>query len=223
MTVKGFFLFSLISFSIFSVPSGYAADAYKRWNVSLPIVAFGGEGVSKFEMNLGGQGALGVEFAVQQESEFFTQKEVEEHNNDSLLMKGTELSVLYSSYGNPKMLSGGFWSVGLGYRSMKATWYETPGSLQNIDGISLTTEGKMQHDMATVGATARARIGYRYVATSIPFSAGAYIGVRHYQNKFKDVGNAEEGASITPAEDLKGFERRMTSRLEPGIELGLSF
>ena len=209
-------------FFTFGSLSVKAADSYKRWNLSLPIISFGGEGVGKFEMNLSGHGALGLEVAMQQESEFFTQKEVEEKNNDSLMMKGTEVAVIYSSYSNSKLLSGGFWSFGFGYRRMRAIWEQTPENLQNASGIALTADGKLVHELGSFGPTLRARFGYRYVAESVPFSAGAYLGVSHFQNKFADV-NGPEIAVITADDDLRVLERRMMSRLEPGIELGFSF
>jgi hypothetical protein len=211
-----------VSLALLPTGQALAADSYRHWNFSLPIVSFGGEGVTKFEMNLATHGALGVEVAIQQEAEFLSDKEMEETNNDSLMMKGTEVSVVYSSYSNAKLLSGGFWSIGAGYRSMSALWLETPASTQKLEGIALTTDGKVQHDLVSDGATARARMGYRYVASSVPFSAGAYIGVRHYQNKFKNK-ETDNNSYQTASEDLRGLERRMMSRLEPGIEFGLSF
>jgi hypothetical protein len=50
---------------------------------------------------------------------------------------------------------------------------------------------------------------------------GAYLGIRHFQNQLKDA--AKEGRATTGEDDLETLERRMTSRLEPGIELGLAF
>ena len=204
-----------------SAASLMGAEMYKTMNIALPIISFGRESVAKAEFNLKGHGALGVELNLARQSEIFSDKEVEQKNGDSLLMKGSQLALLYSHYSDPKMLSGGFWSLGAGYRQVRADWTETPSKTSDLQGISLNSDGKMRHVLAGSGMTAHARAGYRYVAESIPLSIGAYLGVRHYQSKIRDID--AEGSSSTSSEDLAALERRLASRLEPGIELGLAF
>lgn len=211
--------------ALFVVSSAAAAadmgGSYRTMNVTLPIANVGGETAAKAEFNLRGNGALGIEFNVMGESELYSDKEIDEKNGDSLLMKASQVALLYSQYGNPKMLSGGYWAVGLGYRQVKGSWEQTPGAEQDIQGISLNAEGRMNHKLEGSGPTGHIRCGYRYVAESIPFSVGAYIGLRHFQSKMKDV--AQAGSVTTSEEDLTGLQRRMMSHLEPGIELGLAF
>jgi hypothetical protein len=213
------FAFLVVSSSAIAAESG---GGYRSMNLTLPIVSFGGEAVTKAEWNIKGRGALGLELNLMSENEMYTEKEMEEKNGDSLLMKGSQLSLQYSQYGNPKRLSGGYWAIGIGYRQVKADWQETPNSLTDLGGVSLNSEGKLRHSLSGSGPTAQARVGYRYVADSIPFSAGAYIGLRHFQNKMKDV-ELESGVVKTRLEDLGALERRTMSQLEPGIELGLAF
>ncbi len=208
------------SFISVSPLTALAADAYKSVNLSLPIVSFDREAVTKFEYNLKGNGALGIELNTRSEAEVYSKSEIKEKNGDSLMMKSTELALMYSRYGNPKMMSGGFWGLGLGYRQMQIDWQETPGISQEGQVASLSGDNRLDHELTGSGMTAHARIGYRYVAESLPLSVGAYVGLRHFQNKLKDK-DAE--ATQLDAEQLKSLERRFMSQLEPGIELGLAF
>ncbi len=211
-----------LCFALFMVSSvAQAADSYKMMNVTLPLVSFGRESVIKGEWNLRGRGSLGLELNMMSENEIYSDKEMEENNGDTLMMKGSQFALLYSQYSNPKMLSGGYWAIGVGYRQVKATWEQTPALNQDVLGATLSSEGRVTHALAGSGPTGHARFGYRYVAESIPFSAGAYLGLRHFQSTMKDVDQA--GAVQTSAEDLTGLQRRMMSHLEPGIELGLAF
>ena len=73
----------------------------------------------------------------------------------------------------------------------------------------------MRHSLEGSGPTGTVRTGYRYVAESIPFSVGAYIGLRHFQSTMQD--KTASGTVTTTPEDLTSLERRMMSHLEPGI------
>jgi hypothetical protein len=208
----------MVSSAVHAAP---ASGNYKTMNLTLPLIAFGGESVTKAEWNLRGNGSLGLELNMMSEGEMYSDKEIEEKNGDSLMMKASQVAILYSQYSNPKSLSGGYWTVGVGYRQVKGTWDQTPTPNQDIQGASLNTDGKVRHALTGTGPTAQVRTGYRYVAESIPFSVGAYIGIRHFQATMKD---AEESGTVTStAEELTSLQRRMMSHLEPGIELGLAF
>lgn len=194
---------------------------YKTMNLTLPLISLGGEAVTKAEWNLRGHGSIGVELSMMSESEMYSDREIEEKNGDSLMMKASQLALLYSQYSKPKTLSGGYWMIGLGYRQVKGAWDQTPSSNLDIQGASLNADGKVRHALNGSGPTGHVRTGYRYVAESIPFSVGAYIGLRHFQAKMND--SEESGAVETSPEDLNSLQRRMMSNLEPGIELGLAF
>lgn len=198
-----------------------AADSYKSVNISLPIVSFDREAVTKFEWNLKGAGALGLELAVRSEAEVFTKTEIEERNGDSLMMKSTALAVTYSRFGNPKMMSGGFWGLGLGYRQMQADLLRA-SDLSQDGQVGLNGNSQLSQELSGNGVTGHARVGYRYVAESLPLSVGAYIGLRHFQNKMEEKDKVEGSTAVDEAE-IKSLERRFMSQLEPGIEVGLAF
>ena len=210
--------FFMVSSASQAAPS---SGNYKTVNLTLPLIAFGGESVTKGEWNLRGNGSIGLELNMMSEGEMYSDKEIEEKNGDSLMMKGSQVAVLYSQYSNPKSLSGGYWTLGVGYRQVKGTWDQTPTPDQDIQGASLNADGKVRHVLSGAGPTAQVRTGYRYVAESIPLSVGAYIGIRHFQSTIEDA--EESGTVTTSAEDLTALQRRMMSHLEPGIELGLAF
>lgn len=195
----------------------------KSFNLALPLVALGGESVLRAEYNMGQPGSLGLEFTLIQESELLSQREIEEQPGDSLLQAGSELSLIYSSYVDKQLMSGFFWALGIGYRAMRLQWKRTPSLAFAPTGMALDEQGRFQHSLRSVGVTGRARFGYRYVASSIPFSIGAYLGIRHFQNRFEDIEGEEDDAVVTPEDDKQALQRRLTSSLEPGLEVGLAF
>jgi hypothetical protein len=199
------------------------AKSEKSFHIGLPIVAMGGEAVTKGEWRLGKVGSLAVEWTAMSNVDLYSNAEKEENNNDSMMLSGNELSLAYTRYGNNKRMSGGYWSVGLGYRLVRVTWLRSPFEGVNQAAVSLNDEGKLTHTIDGAGLTARSKVGYRYVAESIPLSVGAYVGLRHYQNTMKDKLSATEVAVASSEEDRVGIERRLMSSLEPGIEVGLTF
>lgn len=201
--------------------SNLCVAKYKDFVVALPIIAMGGEAQAKFEYNLSGLGGLGLEVLLTQEGEEFTDEEVLEKNGDSLIVRGNELALTYSVYSNAKKMSGGYWTLGVGYRQMQADWSRGPSEEFTPSGVSLDSDGKFKHELVSSGVSARGRVGYRYVADSLPLMLGAYIGLRHYENKFED--RESDDAVETPEKDLESLSRRMMSRLEPGIEIGMAF
>lgn len=209
----------LASFGICLAGEGFGK--YKSFMVGLPIFSMGGESVTKVEYNLGGAGSLGLELTSIAEGEQFTDDEVIENNGDSLLMKGAEVGLTYSSYSNGGLMSGGYWSLGVGYRQVQAAWSRSPTDDFSPAGVSLDSGGRFKHDLISGGGTARARVGYRYVASSIPFALGAYIGIRHFQGRFQDRENDE--AVEIPNSDNRSLTRRFMTSIEPGLELGMSF
>ena len=215
MKLKILFLYIITCFSTI------ATAKYKDFVITLPIIAMGGEAQAKFEYNLSGSGSLGVELLIVQEGEVFTEDEVAEQNGDSLMVKGSELALSYSSYSNVSKMSGGYWSLGLGYRQLQADWTRGPSEDFSPVGVSLDGDGKFKHELNSSGATAHARVGYRYVANSFPLAIGAYVGIRHYQNQFED--RESDTAISTPEVDQEGLSRRMMSALEPGVEVGMAF
>jgi hypothetical protein len=150
-----------------------------------------------------------------------TQSQKEENEGGTMTLSGNELSLSFSRYSQQNKMAGAYWSIGFGYRIVDLEWVRTPYDGLNTDGLALNEEGKITHKMDGSGVTARAKVGYRYVAESIPFAIGAYVGLRHYENILSPV---SEGNFVpTPDDELVGLERRLMSSLEPGIEVGVAF
>ncbi|SME88226.1 hypothetical protein [Pseudobacteriovorax antillogorgiicola] len=201
--------------------SSLAFAEYKDFVIHLPLVSVANEAVAKIEYNLSGSGALGLELTVIQEGDLYTTEEAAKYNGDSIMTEGQELALTYASYMNASKMSGGYWTLGLGYRQVQADWLRSPSDEYSPTGVSLDRNGKFKHSLLAGGATAHTRLGYRYVASAFPFSIGAFIGVRHYENTFTD--RPVDDAVETPDADRESLERRLMSSLEPGIEIGMAF
>lgn len=198
------------------------AKSTKNIHIGLPIVAMGGEAVAKGEWRLGKMGAIGLEWTSINDVDLMTNSEKDEKIGDSMNLSGNELSLSFSRYSEPKKMSGAYWSAGLGYRMVDLKWVRSPFDGMNLEAAALNEEGKITHKINGSGMTARAKVGYRYVAESIPFAIGAYVGLRHYENALTSA-DSENSEVVTPTKDLEGLERRLMSALEPGIEVGLAF
>lgn len=197
------------------------AKSTKNIHIGLPIVAMGGEAVAKGEWRLGKVGAIGLEWTSISDVDLMTQSQKEENEGDTMTLSGNELSLSFSRYSQQKKMAGAYWSIGFGYRIVGLEWVRSPYDGLDTDGLALNEEGKITHKMDGSGVTARAKVGYRYVAESIPFAIGAYVGLRHYENVLNPV---SEGNFVpTPDDELIGLERRLMSSLEPGIEVGVAF
>lgn len=196
--------------------SALCAESYNTMAITLPLIS-----PTKVEFNLKGHGGLALELSIEREIETFSKEEREERNQDSMMAKGQQVAALYSQYSNPKSMSGGFWTLGAGYRRVEADWLHTPDQGQATTGLNLDADGKLTHEMEASGATGHARVGYRYVGESVPFLAGIYVGLRHFQSTFKDKNS--DGASPTNEDDLVSFQRRMATKLEAGLDIGFAF
>lgn len=202
--------------------SDLMAKEQKSFVLSLPIIALDGQGVARGEYNFSGH-ALAVEMdLISKENDFSTQ-EMKEQHDDTLAVRGAEAAVWYTSYGDPRTMSGGYWSVGAGYRRMVADWKRTPGENMAIAADAVRDENnRVTHALTSEGATLHGRVGYRWVPASFPLALGAYIGARHFQNKFKDR-SSETNTTATPLSDQEALSRRFMSALEPGLEIGMAF
>lgn len=209
-----------------SMSSSSSGGKGRRSFILTPLSANIGEGAIKGEFNLGGNGGLTIELAGMGKRDIYTKKESEEHNGDTLILeRGAEYSLHYARYANSAAMSGAYWSLGAGYRAMETHWNRTPdGSLTLNSGVTRDEDGRVFHSIDGRGTTGHARAGYRYVAESWPFAAGAFAGVRHFNNEFKDnKDDLEKGAAATPDADLQAMKRRFTTGLELGLELGIAF
>ncbi len=190
--------------------------------VNLPIISIGGEAVGKVEYNLKGEGSIGLEVAIQRETELYTDDEIQERNGDSILAKGRGVILTYSKYANDAMMSGGYFALGLGYKQVEADWRRSPEEDFVPSEVYFDSDGKIIHSVIAKGATGHIRVGYRYVASVLPISIGAYLGVRHFENTIEDR-EGNRNSLKTPENDLESLSRRLMSSLEPGIEVGMAF
>ena len=185
---------------------------------SLPVFSFG-QSTAKVEYNFRGLAGFGLE-ANFIDGELYGKKEAEEKNGDSIKLSGTEVGLYYAKYSKPKTISGFFWALGVGMRTVYANWART--RTDEIEANYLDENQRLRHSLVSRGNTYRARMGYRYIGSSFPINLGAYIGVRHFENRFSD-NNREDNTTVTPNDDQQALQRRLMSSLEPGLELGFAF
>ena len=217
----------LSTLSILGVCSSVFAKSGTSMAVGLPLIGIG-QSALFVEMNTS-WGGLGVELIGSGENSYEkesdtanTANEVVTHNSSS------EIAILYSRYGNQAKMSGGYYSFGLGYRSIKAQWSRTPGSDYAMkDSYALDEEGRVTHAVRGSGTTMRARGGYRYIAESMPLMIGIFGGIRSFNGTFSDQDPTEDpeavGAAETSASDLDSFGGKFRMAFEPGIEMGFAF
>jgi hypothetical protein len=128
---------------------------------------------------------------------------------------------VYSRYTDEHLMGGWFFSLGAGYRQMEIDWRTTPEVDDPGIGYGMRGEdGTTTHTAIGKGYTGHLRGGYRYVPDEWPVALGLHFGVRHYQVGFEDSDNTETPLSVRQQQQLK---RRFMSRIEPGIEFGVSF
>ena len=119
--------------------------------VGLPIISMSGEATSKIEYNLSGPGAVGIEVTTVTDSELYSEREIEENQGDSILSNGIGVVLTYSSYSNEMDLSGGYWALGIGYRSLKTKWNRSPSEDFSPAGVSLDDDGRFSHSLRSEG------------------------------------------------------------------------
>ncbi len=213
------------SSTINSSSSRSGGKGYRTF-ILTPLSAGMGESSFKGEYNLGGAGGLTLELTGIGKRDIYSDKEIEDHNGDTFVLeKGSEIGLHYAYYANGTAMSGGYWSVGAGLRTMETRWNRTPtGELAlNADAVR-DADGRIRHNVIGKGAAGHARAGYRYVAANWPFAAGAFAGLRHFDGQFEDD-NKEltDGSAATPEVDREAMRRRFMSGLELGLELGFAF
>lgn len=202
---------------------------YRTFAFTIPVITFTGEQVARLEFNLGGLASLALEAN-------FKPKNDEVHPDDaletgeSLVSKGRGFALLFSRYTDEAAMAGFYYAIGAGYREMNADWKVRPATDdKEVDMTLVQTDERLYHRAEMKGVTGHIRGGYRYVGTSIPLSVGLYMGLRHYQVGVRDEkrDNLSEGdeaaySDMTDSERER-LRRRFTTKLEPGIEVGIAF
>lgn len=202
--------------------------------VSLPL-AFYGETVARFELNLEQRASLALELNIKRRRDDIRPAEAEA-TQESLLTDAKGAILMISRYSEPTRLAGFYWTLGAGFRTMNADWQVQPDPRDQYADLSLTTLAEdtgvsvFHHRATMTGTTGHMRTGYRYVAQELPLMIGAYVGIRHFQASVKDAKNSNQGGDDQAAQyapmterERERLRRRYTTQLEPAIELGFVF
>jgi hypothetical protein len=208
-----------------TAPSGN----YRSFAVGVPVITFTGETVGRLEFNLGGHASLAVEANFKPKYDEVGEEEAAE-TGESLVTSGRGAALLFARYTNPAAMAGLYYAIGAGYREMDANWkVRAAGDDKDIDMSLVQDDDRLHHEAEMRGVTGHLRGGYRYIGTDIPLSIGAYFGLRHYQvgvkdTKRDDMSEADRAAySDMSSKEKERLRRRFTTKLEPGIELGIAF
>ena len=208
---------------------GGSGGSYRSFALTIPVITFTGEQVGRMEFNLGGLASIALEANFKPKEDEVSEEEAEE-TGESLVSKGKGVALLFSRYTDSASLAGFYYAVGAGYRQMNADWKVRPATDdKEIDMTLVQTDDRLYHRAEMKGVTGHIRGGYRYIGTDIPLSVGLYMGVRHYQvgvhdEKRDNLSEADQAAySDMTDSERERLRRRFTTKLEPGIEVGIAF
>lgn len=218
--------------SSWSPPSSSTARSggaqYRSFDFTLPVVTLSRQAHARLEYNMGGVATLSLEGARVVPGEDLAESTIEE-TGDSLKTDGMQGALLISRYSQGTTMSGFYWSLGAGYRQLRAVWKtKSEGDEEGTRMSLMDADGKLTRDLEVSGTTGHGRLGWRFVADSFPFLFGAHIGVRHFNATVRDIEDSEladEGIRVAPISDTekKNLKRRMMTAFEPGVEVGLTF
>jgi hypothetical protein len=184
------------------------------------------------EYNLNAVASLALEGTFIGKSNEYSEKDAEE-TGEQISSKGSAVGIFVSRYTQPNAMAGFFWTLGAGYRQVQADW-QAPfdeGDPANKDSLRFQMadeESRFHHNAEAKGMTGTGRIGYRYVGSEWPLTIGAYVGIRHFQNKVADRGDDEttsDGDKISEMSDKEKtrLQNRYRTGFEPGLEFGFVF
>lgn len=194
----------------------------RDFGITVPMTVIGNELGGKLEMNLNSEAVLGIEGIYVGKGEEFSEEEQKE-KRVSLSSQGYEAAALISRFSDPTNMAGFYWTLGAGYRQLLSTWSRPPetSALGLNNNYEKDEDGRVRTTMLVTGHTIRGRLGYRFVPESWPLLIGAYFGIRHYENKYKDI---EDAANPPTTEEEKLQLRRLImTRPEGGIDIGVVF
>ncbi len=204
--------------------SSSSAAGSRSLVLTVPVVNLTRDAAFRAEVNLH-SASLSVESAITEESEEYPEEKIL-LTGDSMISNGRHIALMLSRYGNPANMSGWFWTLGAGMRTMTGIWKTNPSQLGLTRGAAslvIDDAGKVMHSYTATGTTGHARFGYRWVSQSIPLAIGGHIGVRHFDGQFKDVEPVNSDYSPLAIDDQAWLRRRYMTRIEPAIEFGLAF
>lgn len=190
-------------------------------HVIIPAVVVGNEFGARLEFNLAGEASIALDYIHIPEGQELSEERMKEEHA-SLINTGREIAVTMTRFSRGDEMGGFYYSLGGGYRTLDTVWKKQPDSQYGISSQELIDEdGNFTHKLQGTGATARGRLGYRYVGESWPLLAGCFLGIRHYESKFEDR-KSKEAVATTP-EEKEELRRIFMSKPEIGVEFGFSF
>jgi hypothetical protein len=193
--------------------------------VSVPIAPVAvRQATLRTEFNLAGQASVMTEFSMIQTGEGLGSADQKKNPGESLRMdSGNELTLLFARYSSPGNLAGFYWVLGGGWRQAKTTWTRPINDDTAEYSLTATTrvDGRNRFVSAqeSTGNTLHARLGYRYVGSSIPFIIGGQLGVRHFNSHVQDTGND----TTIPLNDTDKTKLRYRLMTAGAMELSLGY
>lgn len=208
-----------------------SGSAYRSFGLTMPVITVSKETVVRMEFNLGGQGAIAVEGSLKKKREEVGESKQEE-TGESLIAEGKGLALFISRYSNGADMSGFYWGLGLGMREENLSWKVSAEKDDPQADYSLTNDkNQFEHQILAKGTTGHLRIGFRYVAQTLPVAAGLYAGARHFQasaeddDRKKDDQKQYDESKSDPMTDSERdrIKRRIATTPEVGLEFGFAF
>ncbi len=205
-----------------------SSGPYRAFTMAMPLT-INSERVGRLEFNLAAKASLAVEANFKKEREEASD-EAQEERNESMRAEGKGAAIFVHRYMDGAAMAGMYWGLGVGYRQETVRWRVQPDEADKQVNLALTDKDRMlNHDAELKGTTGHLRVGYRYVATELPFVIGGYIGGRHFQAGVQDGKQTDEEeeenvkqAPLTDSEKER-LRRKYTTKPEAGIEFGVTF
>ncbi|MGE0171457.1 MAG: hypothetical protein AB7T49_01670 [Oligoflexales bacterium] len=213
--------FCIVAFIMQLAATEVFADEPRAFAFTLPpLVALGSQAAVKAEFNTR-SAALGIEGIAVLPYEDVSDTEKQSGDSVSRKVQGGEVAAFLTKYSNSMMMSGLFWGIGIGYRELQTSWYQSADGLALQEEDYVDDDNQVEYRVRGRGVTGHLRFGYRYVGTEVPVVLGFYAGVRHFDGTYENV---EEKTLVDAGEnDFVFLKKRYMSQFEPGLELGMSF
>lgn len=213
-----------------STSSSGGKETDRDFLISIPVVADSTQARIHLEYNVEKTFGLALEAAALGETEMLTKSEIDK-TGDSLKVKGSQVSLLFTRYSEPTRLGGFFFALGGGYRQYTADWKKKPDEKTTALQLeSADDNGYLHHRIQGSGATGHARVGYRWVAAEWPVSVGGHLGIRHVSSNVKDVEVDQEKQkelnlhySASNEVERKTLKNKVMTSPDLAIELGVVF
>lgn len=206
------------------------ADTSKKWLLTVPVFTSDGEGTVGLDIPFSNDASLAFHAISQATTDLASIQEREANQNTHMYSDALEANIIFQRFSNPKMMRGFHWGIGAGYRTANTTWIKQADPQLSIASSQLDKHGLAHYQFKAAGPIYMGRAGYRYVSTSLGFTAGVFMKIRHFQSIVAD--NSQNMSYASPEEtpilassedDRNSLKRRAMTRVLPGIEIGWAF